>query len=360
MSGREIWPVLIAGGRGTRFWPLSRRNQPKPLLSLCSDRPMICRACEILKPVSGDKKIFVATSEKLGPAIQKILPRIPKENFLLEPEPRDTGPALGLSLALISRKIDPEQPEPVLAFIPSDQHLKKPARFRQVLKAGAGVAAKNDLIVTIGIQPDSPGTEYGYIQPGEKIPDTGAAFRVRQFKEKPTLAKARRYLKQGFVWNAGIFLARPAVFWSAFEKHQPEFYRRLQKIARAKSARLKSTLRREFSRLKKISFDYAIMEKAKNLAVVSGDLGWSDLGSFQALDRILGKARIKNLGPGRLVSAKADRLLVRTEKLTAVLGAKNLVIIETEDVILIMDRSCEKDLKQLVRELERLGLEQYL
>lgn len=360
MLKREIWPILIAGGRGTRFWPLSRKKKPKPLLCLGSDQPMICQACSLLKPISQLKTTFIATSQELASELKKILPHFPEENFLLEPEPRDTAPAIGLSLALISRLLNPSQPEPVLAFLPSDSHFQKPALFLKTLKNAGKLASLHDLIVTIGVKPDTPNPAYGYIQPGRKIPGIPNAYLVKRFKEKPSLAKAREYLRQGFFWNTGMFIARPSVLWRAFEQHQPDFFVRLKKISQAPQAKLNSLIKREFPKFKKISFDYAIMEKIQEVAVVSGDFGFCDLGSFQALDRLLGKKPVKNLGSAPLVSIQSDQLLVQTQKLTAVLGAKNLVIIETEDAILVMERSAEKWLKELVRKLERLGLKQYL
>ncbi len=360
MTKPEIRPILIAGGRGTRFWPLSRKKKPKPLLSLLSREPMIRSVFNLLNPLSGSKKIFVATSRELASAIRKILPEMPRENFLLEPEPRDTAAAIGLSLALISRKIEPDATEPVLAFIPSDLNVKRPARFRKILESASELAAKKNLIVAIGVIPDTPNPDYGYLQPGKKIPGHPNALLVRRFHEKPRRAQALKHLKQGCLWNTGIFISRPSVLWAAFEKDQPDFYRRLRKISQAKSLRLRSTILKEFPRLKKISFDYAIMERAENLAMVKGDFGWSELGSFSRLDQILGRDRIKSLGPGRLVAVKSDRILARTEKLTVALGVRNLAIIESEDAILIMDRDHEPLLKQLVAELERLGLDRYL
>jgi mannose-1-phosphate guanylyltransferase len=360
MRTGEIWPVLITGGRGTRFWPLSRKSKPKPLLALGSDRPMIAAVCALLEPLSGPDKIFIATSRELAPALKKILPSIPAENYALEPEPRDTAPALGLSLALCSRRLDPAQPEPALAFIPSDLHAQKKAAFRQALKTAGALARSRDLIVVIGVKPDAPNPAYGYLQPGPPIGGRANIFMLKKFHEKPDLKTARRYVRRGFFWNAGVFVARPGVLWEAFRRHQPETHARLQRILRAPAARLERVVQKEFPRLKKTSFDYAIMEKWKATAMVTGDFGWTDLGGFSALDRIAGKDRIKNLGSGRLVTVASDRLLVLTRKLTAAVGVKDLVIVETEDAILIMDREREPELKRLVLELERLGLKQYL
>jgi len=360
MKKQTILPILIAGGRGTRFWPLSRKNKPKPLLCLGYDQPMICRACGLLQPLCSPKNMFIATSRELAQEIKKVVPDVPEENFILEPEPRDTAPAIGLSLALISRQIRGKTPEPVLAFIPSDQHLENPGEFAKILKLASRLANEKDMIITIGVKPEFPATVYGYIEPGKKIPGFKNAFFVKRFKEKPTKTRAREYLKRGFFWNAGIFIARPAVLWNAFERHLPDYFYSLQKILDAGARELNSVIKREFSGLKKISFDYAVMEKAENIAVVSGNFGWSDIGGYHSLQRLFQNKRLKNLGVGKLVHRKSDGILVHSDKLVALVGVKNLAIIETRDALLVMDFSQEKELKELVRELEKIGLEQYL
>jgi len=358
MAKMEIWPVLIAGGKGTRFWPLSRKRLPKQLLCLASSRPLICTACEILKPVTKGDRIFISTSRELAPAVQKALPEISAANFILEPEGRDTAPAIGLALAQISRKLDPQGPEPVLAFLPSDHHIEKPAGFRKVLLKSAQIAMQNDLIVTIGIKPKFASTGFGYIQPGRTLADAKEARHALKFTEKPKADKAAKYLKQGFLWNAGMFIARPSVLWKVFAQNQPEMYRHLQKILRASD--LKSAVKTEFKKLPKISFDYAVMEKAKNVAVVKGDFGWSDIGSYRVLRSVLGKRGAMNAGKGKLVSINSDGMFVHTTKLAATVCVSNLAIIETEDALLVMDLSGDAKLKELIAELERLGLKEYL
>jgi len=356
----EIWPVLIAGGRGTRFWPLSRKKRPKQLLGLVSKKPLIRRSCQILEPLAGRKNIFVSTSQELAPSIKKVLPGISASNYILEPNARDTAPAIGLALALLSRRINPQKPEPVLMFLPSDHHLKRPAEFRKVLLAAAKIAAQKDLIVTIGVKPGFPSANFGYIQPGAPLGETKTAFAVKKFIEKPALSSASRYLKKGYFWNAGIFIARPSVLWRAFAKHQPGMHKRLEKIYSAPSAGLNAVIKREFRGLKKVSFDYGIMEKAKEVAVTAGDFGWSDLGGFKALASLVKERRAGNAGKGRLIPVESQDLFVHTRKLTAALGVQNLAIVETEDALLVMDISKDALLKELVSELERLRLFKYL
>jgi len=351
--------VILAGGRGMRFWPLSRKNAPKPLLCLLSENPLICQACQIIEPIASSQQIFISSSKELLYSLKKALPQIPSQNFLLEPEPKDTAPAIGLALALISRRPNPKEPEPVLAFLPSDHHFKRPAQFRATLKQAQEIAQKKDLILTIGVKPDFPCTGYGYIQPDKPLARDNNCFWVKTFKEKPDLGKAQRYIERGFYWNCGIFIARPSVLWRAFQEFAPDLYERFQKISKAKNSIISSVIEQEFPDLPKISFDYAVMEKAKNIAMVAGDFGWSDLGTYRAIARILGKEP-KNLGRGRIIHLSSENVIARTNKLTGLVGVKDLAIIETNDALLVMDLSKEDELKKLVLMLEKMGLKKYL
>jgi mannose-1-phosphate guanylyltransferase len=360
MASVEIWPVLIAGGRGTRFWPLSRKNLPKQLLCLTSENPLIHEVCRVLAPLAEHKNIFVSTSTNLAPAIKKALPEIEHKNFITEPAGRDTAPAIGLALALLSRRLRDNRPEPAIAFLPSDHHIRKPGSFRKTLQRAARIAGSRDLIVTIGIQPDFPATGFGYIRTGRPLAGSKKAFMVRRFMEKPGQKQAVKHVRSGCLWNAGMFIVRPGVLWSAFRKYQPRMLPALEKIRDAPASKLKSVIAAEFPKLQKISFDYAVMEKAKEAAVVSGDFGWSDIGGYQVLRKLLAGKGVRNAGTGKLVALSAQDVFAHTKKLTALIGVRDLAVVETDDAILVMDLSSDAQLKQLVSELERLGLDKYL
>jgi len=360
MNRPAIWPVLIAGGSGTRFWPLSRKSRPKQLLCLTAKRPLVCEACRIIKPLAGRENIFISTSRELAPAIRKVLPEINPGNFILEPAPRDTAPAIGLALALLSRKIDPGKPEPVLAFLPADHHIAKPAAFRKVLAQAAGCAAQNNLVITIGIRPDFPSPNFGYIQPGKKVAGKSGLAMVKRFAEKPSAALAGKYIRRGFLWNAGMFLARPSALWSAFARHQPAIFKQLKKIQKAPAEKLESVVNSVFPSLPKTSFDYAVMEKVREAAVLSADFGWSDIGSYKILGELRGQGMAKNLGQGRLVAMASQNLFVHTTKLAAAVGVKDLALVETDDAILVMDLGSDARLKELVAQMAELGLKKYL
>jgi len=360
MASVEIWPVLIAGGRGTRFWPLSRKNSPKQLLCLTSDKPLVREACRVLEPLAECKNIFISTSKNLAPAVKKALPKIQGRNFIIEPAGRDTAPAIGLALALLSRRLSSNKPEPVIAFLPSDHHIQNPESFRKTLQNAAKIAHTSKLIVTIGVKPDFPSTGFGYIQPGRPLPKSKNAFIARSFTEKPGQKQAKNYIRRGYLWNAGMFIARPGALWSAFKKYQPRMHSVLQKIRHAPPAKLKSVIAAEFPKLQKISFDYAVMEKAKEAAVVPGDFGWSDIGGYRVLRKLMAARGVKNSGKGKLVTVSSEDFFAHTKKLTALIGVRDLAVVETDDAILVMDLSSDARLKELVSELERLGLDEYL
>jgi mannose-1-phosphate guanylyltransferase len=355
-----LWPVLIAGGSGTRFWPLSRKDRPKQLLCLTAERPMVCEACRIIKPLAGCGNIFISTSRPLASKMKKALPEISRENFIIEPVPRDTAPAIGLALAMLSRKIEPRKPEPVLAFLPADHYIARPAAFRKVLTHAADCAASEDLLITIGIRPSFPSTNFGYIQLGKKLKGKSGLAMVKRFAEKPDAALARRYIRRGFLWNAGMFLARPSLLWRVFARYQPGMFRQLKKILEAPAGKLKATVNSVFSALPKISFDYAVMEQAREAAVLPAEFGWSDIGSYKILGELAGRGLTRNLGKGRLVLMDSRNLFVHTTKLAAVVGLNNLALVESDDAILVMELGSDLKLKQLVQQMARQGLKKYL
>jgi len=360
MDRVKILPVIMAGGRGTRFWPLSRKNRPKQLLNLIDDKPLVRLTYERVLALASPEQIFISTSKELFSPLKKILSEIPKKNFILEPQPRDTAPGIGLVLVEITRRANEFSTEPVLAFLPSDHFIKKPAEFRRVLKRAGRLAKEKNLIVTIGIPPTFPSTGYGYIQPEQVITGYKSAYRVKRFREKPGLSLARRYLKMGFFWNAGIFIVTPGLLWELYEKYQPEMAGVLKKLTQLPSSRYKSSLKKEFPRLKKISFDYAIMERAKQVGMVAGEFGWSDIGGYYAWYQLLGGEGEKNLSNTELVFRASRGNLVRARKLVALVGVEGLAVIETNDILLVMDLKQEAELKKLVEEIKARGWKKYL
>lgn len=361
MSRPDLWVVIIAGGRGLRFWPCSRRSRPKPALALGTRRPLIVETVDRLRGFVPADRIFISASESQAGLFRKILPALPRAQFILEPEGRDTAAGIGLATALLEKRLARSGPDAVLAVLPADHVITRPAAFRRALSLAARVAARDQVLVTIGIRPSSPSPLFGYLLPAEPYPGMKGAWRLQRFQEKPEPRTARKLIAGGALWNAGMFLFRPAVLWPALRRHQPALFAGLAQIAAAAGTRReKRVIRAVFPRLRKISFDYAIMEKAVPAAMVRGEFDWADVGSWDALYRFRGGDGKKNLATGPLMALEARGCYVESDKLVALVGVDNLVLVETADAILVMARTEAAKLKSLAARLEAKGLKRYL
>ena len=367
MSKADFKAVILAGGSGERFWPLSTPERPKQFLRVFGGESLIRQALARLDGLVAPEDAFVVTTKSLVAATRKELPEVPKGNIVGEPMRRDTGAAvaLGVGLAIgsyrvclgssrvglesysFSKPLKAHKPtisdanltlnypnstlsDPVVGFFSSDQMVAKPKEFRKVVKKAVALARRRDAIVTIGIKPDYPATCFGYISP-----------KTRAFVEKPDAEKAKKYVKAGYLWNAGMFIARASTFRGAFAAHAPEL-----------SCLTLSTnhLAALYSKLPKISFDYAVMEKAKNVEVVPGDFGWDDVGSFAAFDKYFPHDSRGNVreGPCTVVEADGNICVARSARIS-LLGVKNLVVVTTPDSVLVADKSRLTDMKKLFK-----------
>ena len=334
MSTSTFKAVILAGGSGERFWPLSTPERPKQFLRVFGGASLIRQAVSRLDGLVSSKDVFVVTTKSLVAATRKELPEVPKGNIIGEPMRRDTGAAVALGVGLAAQRgrkprLQAEgEDDPVVGFFSSDQMVAKPKEFRKVVKKAVALARRKDAIVTIGIKPDYPATCFGYISP-----------KTRAFVEKPDAEKAKKYVKAGYLWNAGMFIARASVFRGAFAAHAPEL-----------SCLTSGTnhLAALYSKLPKISFDYAVMEKAKNVEVVPGDFGWDDVGSFAAFDKYFPHDSRGNVreGPCNVVEAEGNICVARSARIS-LLGVKNLVVVTTPDAVLVADKSRLTDMKKL-------------
>lgn len=353
--------VIMAGGKGTRFWPQSRRDLPKQLLCIGTKRPLIVETVQRLKPLIPADKIFISTSEDMASRIKKLLPDIKAGNYILEPASRDTAACVGLSSALIGKRLAEKDKRTVMAVLPADHYIKKPGLFRKALLKAAKLAAEREVFVTIGIKPRGPSTAYGYIQPGAPITGRPGASWVKRFREKPDQAAARRLIQKGCFWNAGMFIFQPRVGMAAFREHLPAMARGLERITACSGARKeKNAIRRLFPGFEKTSFDYGIMEKVRNVALVPGEFGWSDVGGWEALYSLLGGDGKNNVSQGPFIQIGSSGVLSRSGRLVAVVGVSDLVIVESGDAVLVMKKGNEGAMKALVKELERRGLDRFL
>ena len=334
MSTSTFKAVILAGGSGERFWPLSTPERPKQFLRVFGGASLIRQAVSRLDGLVSSKDVFVVTTKSLVAATRKELPEVPKGNIIGEPMRRDTGAAVALGVGLAAQRgrkprLQAEgEDDPVVGFFSSDQMVAKPKEFRKVVKKAVALARRKDAIVTIGIKPDYPATCFGYISP-----------KTRAFVEKPDAEKAKKYVKAGYLWNAGMFIARASVFRGAFAAHAPEL-----------SCLTSGTnhLAALYSKLPKISFDYAVMEHAKNVEVVPGDFGWDDVGSFAAFDKYFPHDSRGNVreGPCTVVEAEGNICVARSARIS-LLGVKNLVVVTTPDAVLVADKSRLTDMKKL-------------
>lgn len=355
-SGR-LFPVIMAGGSGTRFWPLSRRSRPKQLLPLVSAAPLLAETASRLGPLARPGDTFVVCGRAHLGAVRKILRQLPRQNILVEPAARNTAPAIALATLHVAAR----QKAGVLAVLPSDQHVGDRAGFARALRAAARAARGGD-IVTLGIRPTRPETGYGYIRLGEPTP--AGASRVRAFVEKPDRKTARRYLAGGeYLWNAGIFVFRADAMLRAFEEHMPELFERLSRIKAALgTGAYPKVLAREFPLLPAISIDYGVAEKARNMAVVPGDFGWSDVGSFAAIAEVRpadGRGNVVT-GEGSLAIDCEGCVVMGGSRPLAVVGMKGVVAVDAGDAVLVVPKERCQEVRRVVEALKERRLEKYL
>ena len=330
--------LIMAGGRGERFWPLSRIANPKQFLSLQDDgESMIQKTVNRVLPLVDIEDVFILTNELYKEKVLEHLPLLSKENIVLEPVMRNTAPAIELGLEKVKEKYE----DAAVIVLPSDHLINDENEFRNVLQKGVDFVSKNKAIITIGITPTEPNTGYGYIKlgKGESI------YKVDGFKEKPQLEVAKQYLKDGgYVWNAGMFIFSIKTMDEAFQKYLPKQYEIISK----------DTSR--FAEVESISIDYGVMEKADNIYCIPGDFGWDDVGSYLALERINPMDKNENVIQNKdtvTVDSKGNIIRGTNKKLIATVGVSDLVIVETDDVILVADKNKAGDIKKLLEEVKK-------
>lgn len=351
-----VYPVIMAGGSGTRFWPLSRASRPKQFLPLATSRPLIVETLARLKGLAPPKQAYVVCGAVHAPMVKKALPALPKQNVIVEPQARNTAPAIALATAHVARR----DPQGIVVVIPSDQHVADVPAFQASLTEAIAVARAGH-IVTLGIQPTRPETGYGYIQVGEVL--SGAARRVTRFAEKPDKATAEQYLVSGeYLWNAGLFVFRADVMLDAFKHHMPELAEALDAIRGALGTKKEAAVvKREFPKMPATSIDYGVAEKASNIAVVPSRCGWSDVGSFNALAEVrpLDEAGNVSVGANLLIDS-AGCVVVGKDKPIAVVGMRDVVVVDAGDALLVLPKANSQDVRKVVEALKAKKLTKYL
>jgi mannose-1-phosphate guanylyltransferase len=346
-----IHALIMAGGSGTRLWPLSRKNTPKQALALLEERSMFRVTAERLAPLIPLERVWVVTNAEMAEVFQRQVPGIPASNYVLEPGPRDSGPAAGLGLAHVYAA----DPDATVAILSADHHIADVEGFRDVL-ARAARHAEGGGIVTLGIRPTHASTGFGYIERGDDL--GGGIYAVLRFTEKPPQDVARAYLEGGrHSWNSGMFIMTAATGLAEFERQHPAFAADLRELqAFIGTAGYEGELARRWPQAPKLSIDYAIMEGAREMAVVPVDIGWSDIGSWTALFEALGHDESGNaVQAEHFVAIDTRDSLVRSSsgRLIATVGLEGVVVVDTPDALLVCALDRTQDVKRIVDELKR-------
>lgn len=353
--------IIMAGGRGERFWPVSREKTPKQLIRLLGEKSFLQQTVDRVLPLVPLKNILIITNRVQAPEVRKQLPRLPKGNVIAEPVGRDTCAAVTLGAAVVGQR----STTGVMAVLPADHVIPEEKKFQQVLGDCFDLAGRGQAIVTIGIQPTEPATGYGYIKVGEPLPPPHGAkayktifHRGEQFVEKPHYDKAVEYCNSGhYRWNAGMFIWSFVTITEGLQKHQPEMEAACHRwFEAAGKGRLEKVLAKEYPEIKKISIDYALLEKAHNVVVADGAFAWDDLGSWTALARHLKSDPEGNCAVADFVHVDAARNIVfdaRTRNRTpvAIVGLRDSIVVQTDDVTMVAHKSQAQKIKDMVRKL---------
>lgn len=351
--------LIMAGGRGERFWPKSRKSLPKQFLSLTDDgRTMIQLTVERIRPLVAMEDIFIVTNKAYRDLVLEQLPELSPENILCEPIGRNTAPCIGLGAAYMAKKYG----DALMMVLPSDHLIKYNQMFLNALKDGCGIAEKGRNLVTIGITPDYPETGYGYIKFRPDGSD-GNAYVVERFVEKPDIETAKEYLEtEEYLWNSGMFIWKVSTILSNIQDILPDMYDGLCKIGEAVGTdRQEMALEKVFPELESVSIDYGIMEKAQNIYILPGVFGWDDVGSWLAVERIQKSNESGNVVSGNIITIHSRNNIIQGgKKLIAAVGLEGLIIVDTEDATLICDKGSTPDIKMVLENLKICNREEYL
>ena len=353
MNQPKSFALILAGGSGTRFWPLSRNEKPKQLLKLFDEETLIEKTVNRLEGLVPIENIIVLTNASQVEGIKEALPDLPSENIVAEPARRDTAPAVALAAGWVAAR----DPEAVMMVLPADQLIVDTEGFQSILQSACSVAGATDGIVTLGIKPDWACPSYGYIERGEEVTIEGAdsahpVFSVKEFREKPSPEVAAEFLEAGnFSWNAGMFFWSLKTLQSELSQHCPELAGFIEDLAAADD--FKGYVDENFESLTRISIDFALMEKASQVLNIEADVGWDDVGGWPSVAKYFPNDDAKNAvrGESTVIDSRENIAMSTSGKRIALLGVDNLIVVETEDSILVASRDQADSIKKLVDEL---------
>lgn len=358
----HYYALIMAGGGGTRLWPMSRQDTPKQLLPLVEDLSMFRTSVERLAPLFTPEQVYIVTGRKYLNALKEQAPQIPERNFIVEPYGKESGPAAGLGLTVIQKR----DPDATVAILTADHHITKKDKFRDVLTAAHDLAQKG-YIVTLGISPSYPATGFGYIRQGEEICQLNgfSCYASMGFTEKPNFVTATSFLAGGeYSWNSGMFIWKASQAMEEFKRQQKEMYDCFMALApTVDTHEYENKLEDIWEKINKISLDYAVMEGAEKMAVISADIGWNDVGSWSSMYEVLKLDKFGNGFKGKQperVILDTKNTLVYSDKLIVTIGVENLIVVETPDAILLCHKDRTQDVKEVVNHLLRTKNYRYL
>lgn len=355
MEDFTTYAVIMAGGRGRRLWPLSTPERPKQFIEV-NGKSLLVRTYERIKPLVGAENVLVVTNQGQGDLVAEHLPELPEKNIIEEPMGKNTAPCIGLSGLYSEETLDLKRENSVMIVLPADHLVGREERFRELLKKGAQVASEKKELVTLGIEPTEPATGYGYIEAGEELQGDELARKVLSFTEKPDLERAEKFLKAGnYYWNSGTFIWCTDQLLNGLRDHMPELYEGLTNIKDFLGTdEEEETLRKEYKSFAGTSIDYGLMEKADNRAVLPASVDWSDLGDWTSFEELVESGGEGNASNGDVVFRDSEDsfLYEGTGKKAVALGASNLVIVNTPEALLVMDKEKAQKVKEVAKEVE--------
>jgi mannose-1-phosphate guanylyltransferase len=358
----NYYALILAGGGGTRLWPMSRQARPKQLLSLIEERTMLQISVERILPTFGAENIVIVTGAQYIEQMREQVPQIPAENFVVEPYGRDSGPAAALGIAVIHQR----NPSAIVAQLNVDHYIGLEEKFRDLLEA-ARTVAEEGYIVTLGIAPSYPATGFGYIRQGDSIQEANGftVYHTRGFTEKPNEITATGFVASGqYSWNSGMFIWSAARAMEEFEHQQPQIYDLIEQIqSYADQPDFDEHLQTIWDQMPKISIDYAVMESAKQMAVIPADIGWNDVGTWDSLFEVHKLDKFGNLFRGekeeRVILDTANTMVL-SDRLIVTIGVENLIVVDTGDVLFICDKNRSQDVRDVVKHLRSIKHDDYL
>jgi len=355
----NITALIMAGGRGERFWPKSRKIMPKQFLSLTDDgKTMIQLTVERILSMVKLEDVYIATNKDYKRLVLDQLPGLPEQNVLCEPVGRNTAPCIGLGAMHISKKYD----DAMMLVLPSDHQIKFNKMFLRTLQDACDVAEKDSNLVTIGITPDYPETGYGYIK-FDPLCMEGHAYKVDRFVEKPSLEVAKEYLAlEEYLWNSGMFIWKVSSILKNMQKLLPNMYQGLKQIqAVIGTGEESAVLEKEFTAIESQSIDYGIMEKAENIYILPGTFGWDDVGSWLAVERIKKTNEFGNIVNGNIITVNTNNCIIQGDKkLVATVGLDNMIVIDTDDATLICAKEHAGEIKKVLENLKICNRDEYI